>query len=179
MTTANLVSVLPALTRAVAPPDSADGRRAERRRRRRPCRAGSLDRSADDTDVGWGERDQGSNDDRLTRTSRRTGDPAGHADQRASEPARRRRDLRCRAVGTRPAVRTGGIDGGTVPRSPGEPASGEAGPASLATAGDGRGGQQVADLLEQQDVLGGGRGLLLLARLRRPRGRSAAATTKK
>ena len=58
---ANLVSVLPAVTRDVQserPAGVQDGARP-------PARSGRLDRSADDTDVGWGEREAGSNDDRL------------------------------------------------------------------------------------------------------------------
>lgn len=56
---ANLVSVLPAMTDDIAktPPAAVPGERVP---------ASDLDRSADDTDLGWGERDVGSNDDRLT-----------------------------------------------------------------------------------------------------------------
>jgi len=59
---ANLVSVLPAVLPAVepAPPEAPN----EAARSAGPT--GSLDRSADDTDIGWGEREPGSNDDRLT-----------------------------------------------------------------------------------------------------------------
>ncbi len=56
----NLVSVHPALPdqSATAPtPATPSGA---------TVRNGSLDRSADDSDVGWGEREPGSNDDRLS-----------------------------------------------------------------------------------------------------------------
>jgi hypothetical protein len=60
-----LVSVLPAVT-----PEVPAGRAGTPDGAAKPARPGgptsSLDRSADDTDVGWGERESGSNDDRLT-----------------------------------------------------------------------------------------------------------------
>lgn len=56
---ANLVSVLPALTSdADTPPTEQAATPAPR--------TSPLARSDDDTDVGWGERETGTNDDRLT-----------------------------------------------------------------------------------------------------------------
>ncbi|WP_426594437.1 hypothetical protein ACPPVS_02700 [Cellulomonas sp. McL0617] len=61
---ANLVSVLPAMSGEVdevsPAPAEVDGSAAKGARTR------DLDRSADDTDVGWGDGDHGSDDDRLT-----------------------------------------------------------------------------------------------------------------
>ena len=60
---AHLVSVHPALSvgNGVSSLEADAAGRA-----RSVSRAGGLDRSADDTDLGWGEVDQGSNDERLT-----------------------------------------------------------------------------------------------------------------
>ncbi len=66
---ANVVSVLPAMTAGAgdrASEESTEHRPAEApSEARRAARTGDHDRSADDTDVGWGERTPGSNDDRL------------------------------------------------------------------------------------------------------------------
>lgn len=53
---AHLVSTLPAVDTPAPPRPVTPTERP----------ASGLDRSADDTDVGWGDREQGSNDDRLT-----------------------------------------------------------------------------------------------------------------
>ena len=56
---ANLVSVLPALASDEEAPVDRPGAPPA-------ARPGGLDRSDDDTDVGWGDGEAGSNDDRLT-----------------------------------------------------------------------------------------------------------------